>query len=112
MVTQDIWLVWYHIIMPFRMKNDIGALCTRKSYQVVSALTLIKKFAEIINPNMVLSIPDETSKDAEYKLAQSGDATCNGLDSAEVCTHMNRYAVVLASKSFDSSLNLFDRPFV
>lgn len=24
------------------------------------------------------------SKDAEYKLAQSGDATCNGLDSAEV----------------------------
>lgn len=28
---------------------------------------------------------DETSKDAEYKLAQSGDATCNGLDSAEVC---------------------------
>lgn len=23
-------------------------------------------------------------KDAEYKLAQSGDATCNGLDSAEV----------------------------
>lgn len=25
-----------------------------------------------------------TSKDAEYKLAQSGDATCNGLDSAEV----------------------------
>lgn len=27
------------------------------------------------NPNL---------KDAEYKLAQSGDATCNGLDSAEV----------------------------
>ncbi|XP_055321818.1 uncharacterized protein LOC129577954 isoform X3 [Sitodiplosis mosellana] len=27
---------------------------------------------------------DDTSKDAEYKLAQSGDATCNGLDSAEV----------------------------
>lgn len=26
-----------------------------------------------------------SSKDAEYKLAQSGDATCNGLDSAEVC---------------------------
>ncbi|XP_030374318.1 uncharacterized protein LOC115623902 isoform X2 [Scaptodrosophila lebanonensis] len=25
-----------------------------------------------------------TSKDAEYKLAQSGDATCNGLDSADV----------------------------
>lgn len=25
------------------------------------------------------------SKEAEYKLAQSGDATCNGLDSAEVC---------------------------
>lgn len=25
-----------------------------------------------------------TSKDAEYKLAQSGDATCNGLESAEV----------------------------
>lgn len=23
-------------------------------------------------------------KDAEYKLAQSGDATCNGLESAEV----------------------------
>lgn len=31
---------------------------------------------------------DETSKDAEYKLAQSGDATCNGLDSAEV--HISR----------------------
>lgn len=28
---------------------------------------------------------DDMSKDAEYKLAQSGDATCNGLDSAEVC---------------------------
>lgn len=28
----------------------------------------------------------ETTKDAEYKLAQSGDATCNGLDSAEVQT--------------------------
>lgn len=27
---------------------------------------------------------DESTKDAEYKLAQSGDATCNGLDSAEV----------------------------
>lgn len=25
-----------------------------------------------------------SAKDAEYKLAQSGDATCNGLDSAEV----------------------------
>lgn len=25
-----------------------------------------------------------SSKDTEYKLAQSGDATCNGLDSAEV----------------------------
>lgn len=25
------------------------------------------------------------AKDAEYKLAQSGDATCNGLESAEVC---------------------------
>lgn len=24
------------------------------------------------------------SSDAEYKLAQSGDATCNGLESAEV----------------------------
>jgi len=24
------------------------------------------------------------AKDAEYKLAQSGDATCNGLESAEV----------------------------
>lgn len=33
----------------------------------------------------VCFISDETSKDAEYKLAQSGDATCNGLDSAEVC---------------------------
>lgn len=30
-------------------------------------------------------IADRGSKDAEYKLAQSGDATCNGLDSAEVC---------------------------
>lgn len=28
--------------------------------------------------------PGAHSKDAEYKLAQSGDATCNGLDSAEV----------------------------
>jgi hypothetical protein len=27
------------------------------------------------------------SKDAEYKLAQSGDATCNGLESAEVDNH-------------------------
>jgi hypothetical protein len=25
-----------------------------------------------------------SQKDAEYKLAQSGDATCNGLESAEV----------------------------
>jgi len=29
----------------------------------------------------------EGSKDAEYKLAQSGDATCNGLESAEVSYH-------------------------
>lgn len=27
---------------------------------------------------------DDLPKDAEYKLAQSGDATCNGLESAEV----------------------------
>lgn len=27
---------------------------------------------------------DRELKDSEYKLAQSGDATCNGLDSAEV----------------------------
>lgn len=26
-----------------------------------------------------------SSKELEYKLAQSGDATCNGLESAEVC---------------------------
>lgn len=32
---------------------------------------------------------DETTKDAEYKLAQSGDATCNGLDSAEVVIFIN-----------------------
>lgn len=32
----------------------------------------------------IIFIADESSKDAEYKLAQSGDATCNGLDSAEV----------------------------
>lgn len=30
-----------------------------------------------------------SSKDSEYKLAQSGDATCNGLESAEVI----RYAI-------------------
>lgn len=29
--------------------------------------------------------PGGAFKDAEYKLAQSGDATCNGLESAEVC---------------------------
>ncbi|XP_055375141.1 uncharacterized protein LOC129607905 isoform X2 [Condylostylus longicornis] len=29
-------------------------------------------------------VSNVNSKDAEYKLAQSGDATCNGLDSAEV----------------------------
>lgn len=33
----------------------------------------------------------ETTKDAEYKLAQSGDATCNGLDSAEVQTTTTYY---------------------
>lgn len=27
---------------------------------------------------------DGLAKDAEYMLAQSGDATCNGLDSADV----------------------------
>jgi hypothetical protein len=27
---------------------------------------------------------EDMPKDAEYKLAQSGDATCNGLESAEV----------------------------
>lgn len=37
-----------------------------------------------------------TSKDAEYKLAQSGDATCNGLDSAEV----NYYQIILIYKIF------------
>lgn len=37
----------------------------------------------VFNKFMILG---ETTKDAEYKLAQSGDATCNGLDSAEVRT--------------------------
>ncbi|XP_055374625.1 uncharacterized protein LOC129607572 [Condylostylus longicornis] len=39
-------------------------------------LTMVGAFSsQLNNPNL---------KDAEYKLAQSGDATCNGLDSAEV----------------------------
>lgn len=37
----------------------------------------------LFNQSIFLNV-DETTKDAEYKLAQSGDATCNGLDSAEV----------------------------
>lgn len=35
----------------------------------------------------------ETTKDAEYKLAQSGDATCNGLDSAEVRTTITTFFI-------------------
>ncbi|XP_017023345.1 uncharacterized protein aus isoform X2 [Drosophila kikkawai] len=38
-----------------------------------------EKISSLMGGPSVLS-----SKDAEYKLAQSGDATCNGLDSAEV----------------------------
>lgn len=34
--------------------------------------------------DFVRRIADRDLKDSEYKLAQSGDATCNGLDSAEV----------------------------
>lgn len=34
--------------------------------------------------NLKLLFTGGNSKDSEYKLAQSGDATCNGLDSAEV----------------------------
>ncbi|XP_065372584.1 uncharacterized protein aus isoform X2 [Calliphora vicina] len=44
-------------------------------YEKISSLMDLGHFA---GPSM------STSKDAEYKLAQSGDATCNGLDSAEV----------------------------
>uniref|UniRef100_A0A1I8PLB2 Uncharacterized protein n=1 Tax=Stomoxys calcitrans TaxID=35570 RepID=A0A1I8PLB2_STOCA len=44
-------------------------------YEKISSLMDMGHFA---GPSM------STSKDAEYKLAQSGDATCNGLDSAEV----------------------------
>lgn len=33
-------------------------------------------------------------KDAEYKLAQSGDATCNGLDSAEVSVKFSLLSLV------------------
>lgn len=34
-------------------------------------------------PRMMMHVGGSV-KDAEYKLAQSGDATCNGLESAEV----------------------------
>lgn len=34
--------------------------------------------------DFIRRIADRDLKDSEYKLAQSGDATCNGLDSAEV----------------------------
>ncbi|TMW48468.1 hypothetical protein DOY81_006450, partial [Sarcophaga bullata] len=44
-------------------------------YEKISSLMDLGHFS---GPSM------STSKDAEYKLAQSGDATCNGLDSAEV----------------------------
>lgn len=33
---------------------------------------------------MLFRFSGGSNKDAEYKLAQSGDATCNGLESAEV----------------------------
>lgn len=32
---QDIWLVWFHIIMPFRTKNGTDALFTKKFCQMV-----------------------------------------------------------------------------
>ncbi|KAL9900275.1 argus isoform 2-T2 [Glossina fuscipes fuscipes] len=45
-------------------------------YEKISSLMDLGHFTG--GPSML------SSKDAEYKLAQSGDATCNGLDSAEV----------------------------
>lgn len=35
MAILDIWLDWFHIIMPFQMKNVIDALFTKKSCQMV-----------------------------------------------------------------------------
>lgn len=92
---QDIWLVWFHIIMPFRTKNGTDALFTKKFCQMViyiqySMLSLTLSLSTQSNIHLnydisgIIFIADESSKDAEYKLAQSGDATCNGLDSAEV----------------------------
>lgn len=40
-------------------------------------------FFSTLVPRMMMHVGGSV-KDAEYKLAQSGDATCNGLESAEV----------------------------
>lgn len=90
MAIQDIWSVLCHTIMPFQMKNDIDALSTRKSYRVVIIHEIyisinVETIGALTHPSFV-NFADRESKDSEYKLAQSGDATCNGLDSAEVNT--------------------------
>lgn len=48
----------------------------------------------------------ETTKDAEYKLAQSGDATCNGLDSAEVRTTTATFFLFIICLIFSSEKDI------
>lgn len=48
----------------------------------------------------------ETTKDAEYKLAQSGDATCNGLDSAEVRTTTATFFLFIIFLIFSSEKDI------
>lgn len=69
--------------MLHRMKNDSGVSFTR-NYQVVNILIRNLKINAVINKQKLSQITGGSAKNAEYKLAQSGDATCNGLDSAEV----------------------------
>lgn len=90
MVIQGISLDLFPIIMLCLMRSVIVASFTNEFYQVSVERHLLKwiayKFwlASWYLRWLVLLIVDESTKDAEFKLAQSGDATCNGLDSAEV----------------------------
>lgn len=72
--------------MRIRMKRNIDVLSTRKFHPAVSwALNFLYRLKYFMRFCVAfISKADSSLKDAEFKLAQSGDATCNGLDSAEV----------------------------
>lgn len=55
--------------------------------------------------DFIRRISDRDLKDSEYKLAQSGDATCNGLDSAEVIFFLSIFNSIAPNRT--TNMNYF-----